>query len=112
MAQLHDLTALEAAAAVRRKDVSPVELVEHALARIAALDERIGAFVTLTGESAREQARSAEAAVMAGGDLPPLHGVPTAIKDLTLTKGVATKFGSRVMSDFVPDVDDNVVTLL
>jgi amidase len=112
MADLHDLTALEAAAAVRSKAVSPVELVEHALERIAALDEQVGAFVTVTAEAAREQARVAESAVLDGDDLPPLHGIPTAIKDLNLTRGVPTRFGSRVMSEFVPDFDDNVVTLL
>ena len=110
--QLHDLTALEAAAAVRSRDVSPVELVEHALERIAGLDDRIGSFVTVTADAARAQARAAEAAVLAGDELPPLHGVPTAIKDLNLTRGVATQFGSRVMAGFVPDVDDHVVTLL
>jgi amidase len=112
MAQLHDLTALEAAAVVRTREVSPVELVEHALARIAGLDDQIGAFVTLTPEAARAQARAAEAAVIAGDELPPLHGVPTAIKDLECTKGVVTKFGSRTMADFVPDYDENIVTLL
>ena len=53
MAQLHDLTALEAAAAVRSREVSPVELVEHALDRIMRLDNRLGAFVTLTADAAR-----------------------------------------------------------
>ena len=57
MAQLHDLTALEAAAAVRRREVSPVELVEHALDRIERLDEQLGAFVTVTADAAREQAK-------------------------------------------------------
>ena len=86
VAELHDLTALEAAAAVRSGEVSPVELVEHALDRIARLDGEIGAFVTVTAEAAREQARAAERAVLDGADLPPLHGVPTAIKDLNLTR--------------------------
>ncbi len=112
MTQLHELTALEMADAVRRKQVSPVELVEHCLERIARLDEQIGAFVTLTPESAREQARNAEQLVSDGAALPPLHGVPTAIKDLNLTKGVPTKLGSATMTDFVPDIDDNIVTLL
>ena len=112
MAALHDLTALEAAAAIRRRDVSPVELVEHALERIAGLDDQVGAFVTVTDDAAREQARTAERQVLDGADLPPLHGVPTAIKDLNFTKGVATKFGSVVDADFVPDWDDHVVTLL
>ena len=78
MAQLHDLTALEAADAVRRREVSPVELVEHALARIAGLDDQVGAFVTVTADAALEQARAAERAVLDGDDLPALHGVPTA----------------------------------
>lgn len=112
MAELHDLTALEAAAAVRAKEISPVELVDHALDRIEILDDRLGAFVTVTAESAREQARVAEAAVMAGEQLPPLHGVPTAIKDLNNVAGVPTQCGSAVMAGFVPDTDDYVVRLL
>lgn len=112
MTELHELSALEAAAAVRTRQVSPVELAEHALERIDRLDDQLGAFVTLTPEFALEQARRAEALALGGGDLPPLLGVPTAIKDLNLTKGIPTKFGSRLFEDFVPAVDDNVVTLL
>ncbi|MCZ2815033.1 amidase [Modestobacter sp. VKM Ac-2984] len=110
--QLHDLTALEQAAAVRAKEVSPTELVEHSLARIEALDTALGAFLTVTPERARAAAAAADQAVLAGGDLPPLHGVPTAIKDLANTAGVRTTFGSAVLADFVPTVDDAVVTAL
>jgi amidase len=110
--QLHDLTALEQAAAVRAREVSPTELVEHALARIEALDAGLGAFVTVTPERARAAAAAADRAVLDGGDLPPLHGVPTAIKDLNNTAGVRTTFGSAALSGFVPDVDDAVVTAL
>jgi amidase len=110
--QLHDLTALEQAAAVRAGEVSPTQLVEHALARIEALDAGLGAFLTLTPEPALERARRAERLLRAGGELPPLLGVPTAIKDLNNTAGVRTTFGSRVMADFVPTVDDAVVTKL
>ena len=116
MTQLHDLTALEAAAAVRRGEVSLVELVDHALDRIDRLDRRLGAFVTVTDETAREQAKAyAQGVVNAGGDpdlLPPLFGVPTAIKDLNLTKGIPTKLGSAAYRDFVPDFDDHIVELL
>lgn len=110
--ELHELTALGAAAAVRSGEVSPVELVEHALTRIERLDGQLGAFVTLTEDSALEQARAAEAAVRAGADLPPLLGVPTAIKDLNMVRGVPTRFGSPLMAGFVPEIDDHVVTLL
>jgi amidase len=110
--QLHDLTALEQAAAVRAGEVSPTQLVEHALARIEALDAGLGAFLTLTPERALERARRTERLLRADGELPPLLGVPTAIKDLNNTAGVRTTFGSRVMADFVPTVDDAVVTKL
>jgi amidase len=115
MSELHDLSALDAGAAVRRREVSPVELVEHALERIARLDAQVGAFVTITAEAARKQAKAAERAVREADDpatLPPLIGVPTAIKDLNLTAGIPTKLGSRVFVDWVPEVDDHVVTLL
>jgi amidase len=110
--QLHDLTALEQAAAVRAGEVTPTELVEHSLARIEALDAGLGAFITVTPERALAAAAAAEARLAAGGDLPPLLGVPTAIKDLNNTAGVRTTFGSRVMADSVPTVDDAVVTAL
>jgi aspartyl-tRNA(Asn)/glutamyl-tRNA(Gln) amidotransferase subunit A len=111
MAQLHDLTAQQAAAAVRAGQVSPVELVEHALDRIARLDDQVGAFVTVTADAARSSARAAERAVRAADDpatLPPLLGVPTAIKDLNLTAGVRTTFGSAAYADYVPEVSDAV----
>jgi amidase len=110
--RLHDLTALEQAAAVRAGEVSPTELVEHSRARIEALDAGLGAFLTVTPERALSAARVAEARLAEGGDLPPLLGVPTAIKDLNNTAGIRTTFGSRVMADFVPTVDDAVVTKL
>lgn len=112
MTQLHDLTALEQAAAVRSGEVSPTELVSHALGRIEDLDAGLGAFVTVTSERALAAAAAAERLVRTGGELPPLLGVPTAIKDLTSTAGVRTTYGSRVLADHVPDVDDAVVTRL
>jgi amidase len=110
--ELHDLTALEQAAAVRTGEVSPTQLVEHSLGRIEALDAGLGAFLTVTPERALAAAARAERRLRAGGKLPPLLGVPTAIKDLNNTAGVRTTFGSRVMRDFVPTVDDVVVTKL
>ena len=109
MTQLHDLPALEQARAVRRREVSPVELVDHYLERVERLDARLGAFVTVTAEAARAQAKQAEQAVTAGDPLPLLHGVPLAIKDLSLTAGVPTKFGCPLFADFVPPVDDYLV---
>ncbi len=104
MAELHDLTALEQGALVRRGEVSSLELTEHYLDRAGRLDD-VGAFVLLTADRAREQARAADAA-SERDDLGPLHGVPTAIKDLNLTAGVPTRFGSPAFADYVPEVSD------
>lgn len=111
MAQLHDLTALEQGDLVRRGEVSSLELTEHYLERAARLDD-VGAFVRLTPVGAREQARSADVAHGWPGPRSPLHGVPTAIKDLNLTAGVPTSFGSPAFADFVPEVSDGVVLAL
>ena len=111
--ELHELSAVEQAEAVRERRVSPVELVEHYLRRIDALDGRLNAFVTVTADRALEQARQAERRVMAGTDgLPPLFGVPTAIKDLNLTAGVRTTFGSKLYDSFISPVDEDSVRLL
>ena len=114
MAELHEMTALAQAAAVRTKQVSPVELVEHHLDRVQKRSAELGAFVTVTADAALAQAREAEDRVLRGdpATLPPLLGVPTAIKDLNLTAGVRTTLGSALFADWVPPVDDNVVTLL
>ena len=112
MTSLHDLTALEQAAAVRTRETSSVELVEHYAARIAEHDATVGAFVTLTMDTARAQAAAADAAVAAGEDLAPLHGVPVGIKDLNLTEGVPTQLGSVAFRDFVPPASDYPVQKL
>ncbi|GAB3943716.1 amidase [Micromonospora vulcania] len=110
MAEMHDLTALEQAAAIARGELSSAELVEHHLRRVDALGDTVGAFVTVTAELAREAARAADAVPVERRG--PLHGVPTAIKDLTLTAGVRTTFGSAAFADFVPPVDADVVRFI
>jgi amidase len=110
MPELHDLTALEQGAAIRSGEVSPSELVDHYLDRVDRLSEQVGAFVTVTDELARAQAKLASASV--GDTTSPLYGVPTAIKDLNLTAGVPTQFGSAAMTGYVPDVSDEVVLRL
>lgn len=107
MAELHDLTALEQGDLVRRREVSPAELTQHYLERAARLDD-VGAFVTITPERAVERAQG----LVPSEDDGPLFGVPTAIKDLNLTAGVPTAFGSPAFADFVPDVSDAVTLAL
>ena len=101
---LMDHGAVALAALVRRKEASPVEIVQAALARIEARRE-LNAFITVTADQALGAARRAEAAVMAGEPLGPLHGIPYSVKDLTLTAGVRTTMGSAIHEDFVPKDD-------
>lgn len=92
-------TIAEAAAAIRRKETSPVELTEALLQRIAAKDSALHSFITLTGDLARQQARQAEQELRSGTDRGPLHGIPIALKDLYLTKGIRTTCHSAVLAN-------------
>jgi len=108
-AELAFAAATEQADLVRRKEISPVELVDIYLDRIEAINPVINAYVTVAAEQARASARQAEATIAEGGDLPPFHGVPISIKDLTATAGIRTTYGCAAWSDRVPDTDDEVV---
>lgn len=116
MGELHDLSAVEQAAAIRDGSLSPVELTEHYLTRIERLDATLGAFITVTPETARKQAAEAEAEAVAarreGRELPALHGVPVPVKDLNPVAGVRCTYGSAAFAEHVPEADDHVVTLL
>jgi aspartyl-tRNA(Asn)/glutamyl-tRNA(Gln) amidotransferase subunit A len=102
----------ELAPRIATREISPVEVTAAVLERIEALEPKLNAFITPMAESARHAARAAEAAIMAGHHLGPLHGIPVAIKDLFATKGVATTFGSPLFADWVPDFDATAVELL
>ena len=119
MTDIHDLTVTELAAAIRAGEVSPVQVADHYLDRIDRLNERVGAFYTVTHDLARAQAAEAEQAVRAwrragapGGGLPPLTGVPVPIKDLNQVAGVRMTLGSAVYASHVPADDDYVVSAL
>jgi aspartyl-tRNA(Asn)/glutamyl-tRNA(Gln) amidotransferase subunit A len=105
--------ATELAALIRRKKVSPVEVVEAVLDRIDKVDKRLNAFCLLRGEDARREAKAAERALTKrGAKLGPLHGVPFSVKDLVITKGVRTSFGSPLYRDNVPTEDAPIVERL
>jgi aspartyl-tRNA(Asn)/glutamyl-tRNA(Gln) amidotransferase subunit A len=104
--------ATELARLVRSKALSPVELMRAVLARIERVNPVVNAFCTLTPEAALDGARAAEAAVMKGERLGPLHGLPFSIKDLAFTKGVRTMSGSYIFEHRVPDVDPPFVRRL
>lgn len=104
--------AVDLADLVARKTVSPVELVEDALDRIEKSQPKLNAFITVCAEEARAAAREAEAALIRGDLLGPLHGVPFAVKDLVNTSGVKTTFGSVALADNVPAADSVAVARL
>src|SRR5215469_1805257 len=115
MAQIHELTMIELAAAIRAGELSPVAVTDHYLRRTAELNNQVGAFYTITAEFAADQARAAEKAVASADDmaaLPPLTGVPIPIKDLNMVAGVRQTLGSRAFEANVPDTDDYVVVAI
>jgi len=103
--ELADTTVADLAYRIRRRDLSPVEVVNATIEAIEADNDRLNAFVYVGFEEARERARAAERAVTSGEPLGPLHGVPTAMKDLFDFKpGWPTTFGGvRALKGFVPD---------
>jgi aspartyl-tRNA(Asn)/glutamyl-tRNA(Gln) amidotransferase subunit A len=102
----------ELARLIKSRSASPREVVRAHLDRIAALDDKLRSYITVMADSALAAAEAAEAAVMAGETLGPLHGVPIAVKDLYCTKGVKTTGGSRILGDWIPSEDATVVTRL
>jgi aspartyl-tRNA(Asn)/glutamyl-tRNA(Gln) amidotransferase subunit A len=107
------MPASELAAAIAKRKVSPVEVVDAALDRIARINPTLNAFVLVRDEAARKDARGAERAVMKrGARLGPLHGVPFSVKDLVITKDVRTTFGTPLYRDNVPTEDAPMVERL
>lgn len=96
----------------RARKASPLEVMEAVLARIDALNPALNAYVTLAREAALQAARAATAGLKRRAALPPLHGVPVSIKDLTETKGIRTTKGSKIYEHDVPDEDALVVQRL
>ncbi|MDB5527315.1 MAG: glutamyl-tRNA amidotransferase [Devosia sp.] len=107
--QLCFLPATELAARIRRRDISPIEVVDAYLSRIEARNPVINAYTLVLAEQAREAARAAEKAVMTGQPLGALHGVPVAIKDLDDVAGIETSMGSRAVQGRVPTKSAAVV---
>src|SRR5689334_24123674 len=98
---------------IRRGVLSPLELVQTLLGRIERVNPRLNAYCTVAAEQALDAARKATIAVKRrSARLPPLHGVPVSIKDLTPTKGIRTTWGSKIYEHHVPDEDALVVERL
>jgi len=106
------LDAVGLSARLRARDLSPVEVTEAYLDRIAVTEKRLCAFITVTAELARASALAAEREIAAGNWRGVFHGVPVALKDLCCTRGILTTSGSKVIADYVPDHDATVWTRL
>ncbi len=104
---IHELTD-----AYRRGDLTPTAVAEAYLARIDALDGRLGAYLTVVRDQALAAARESELRWRAGAPLGPLDGAPVALKDVLCTRGVRTTCGSKMLESFVPPYDATVVERL
>ncbi|MFJ8540924.1 amidase [Streptomyces sp. NPDC093586] len=108
----HELTLATAAAEIRERRLSPVELVDSVLERIDRVEPHVGAYVTVTAEQARGTAREAEREVARGGHRGPLHGIPAGLKDLIDVAGTPTTASSRVRAGHRAATDSTVAARL
>jgi aspartyl-tRNA(Asn)/glutamyl-tRNA(Gln) amidotransferase subunit A len=102
---LHELSIAEAGKALRSGAVTSTALTEHALARIAALDPRLNAFLLITKERALADAARADGELKRGEDKGPLHGIPYALKDIYETAGIRTTCHSKLLLNHIPKED-------
>jgi Asp-tRNA(Asn)/Glu-tRNA(Gln) amidotransferase A subunit family amidase len=109
MTQACDLSAVDARRLIGTKELSPIELLDSCIDRIEAVNPTVNAIVATWYDRARQEAQSAERAVMQGEPLGLLHGLPFGVKDLNYTEGVRTTFGSLIHKDFVPEEDERMV---
>ena len=110
--ELLDFSLAQVAGLIKRRELSPVEVVEATLARVAEVDPALRAYISVFEDQARQVARAAEMLIMAGHDLGPLHGVPIALKDNVATQGQRTTAGSKILADWVPAHDATVASRL
>lgn len=110
--ELAYMSAVQLATEIRKKELSPVEVMENSLARIGEINPDLNCFCFVFADEAMALAREAEAAVMKGDELPLLHGVPVAIKDFTPTKDKRTTRGSKAFENWIPDRNALIVDRL
>jgi aspartyl-tRNA(Asn)/glutamyl-tRNA(Gln) amidotransferase subunit A len=112
MNDLFHLTISEAQKLLRARELSSLDLTRSCLDRIAALEPRLHAFITVTADDAIAQAKSADQKIASGGSVPPLCGIPLGLKDIYATRGVRTTCASRILENFVPPFDATVISKL
>ncbi len=109
---LYRLTAHEIREKLKSREITSSELTQSVYDRIDAVEGQIEGYLTLTKETAYLQAEAADAGFQRGDEMPPLAGIPIAIKDVICTKGVLTTCGSKILGNFVPPYDATVMTKL
>ncbi len=107
--RLYEKTASELSEMLKNKECSAVELCNDVLARINETENKIGAYVTVAEESAKENAKKIDKAMAAGDKLHPLAGIPIGIKDNISTKGIRTTCSSKMLENYVPPFDATVM---
>jgi len=112
MSELNFLSACEMARRIRRREISPVELVNEHLARIKSLNPRLNAFIKVDIEGARRQARAAEEKLLSKGEIGPLHGVPISIKSSIEVAGMPYEAGTSLRESIIGQQDAPLVRRL
>lgn len=107
-----NLTIKDLSKLILRREISPVDLVEASLKRIARLNPVLNAFISVLEDSAREDAKNAEMLIREGRYKGVLHGIPVSLKDLIYVKGAKSTSGSKILANFVPQYDSTVVRKL
>lgn len=97
---------------ISSRELSCEDLIDATLERIEKLNPILNGFITVLGQTAKEEARKADSLIRSGRYIGPLHGIPISLKDLIYVRGVRSTSGSKILSDFVPDYDATVVTKL
>lgn len=110
--ELHELTIHEAHELLKRRHISSVELTKSVLKRIAEVESKVHACVTVAGDIALEEAEEIDDYIKTAPDFPPLTGIPALIKDAICTRGIRTTCGSRMLENFVPPYDATVIEKL
>ncbi|HYA34535.1 MAG TPA: amidase, partial [Candidatus Binataceae bacterium] len=110
--EILEFDAFELSQKIRNRQLSPVEVTQAYIGRIAELDEHLRSYITVTHDEALAAAKRAEDDISARRSRGPFHGVPVALKDLLYTRGIRTTGGSKILADFVPDFDATAWTRL
>jgi aspartyl-tRNA(Asn)/glutamyl-tRNA(Gln) amidotransferase subunit A len=110
--ELYEMTIHELHGLLKRKEVSAVEITRSVLQRIEATEEKVKAYLRLTPEVALAQAKAVDEEIGRGNSLPPLAGIPLALKDLLCTEGIATTCSSKILQHYLPPYDATVIRRL